>query len=76
MKKIMADRDLSGTGKRPTLARTVLHYFTQKYGLKKMAEEYIFGLINGTPPPSSVHVLDTHTPTFTIQVSTQNNLGG
>ncbi len=44
-KKMIADKDLSGSGKRQSLCHCVLHYFTQKYGLRKMSEESIYGVV-------------------------------
>lgn len=47
MKKAMVNQEakLKGFKRRSPLAKLINHYFTQKYGLKKMAEEYVLGLI-------------------------------
>lgn len=45
MKKILADRDLGGRGRRHSLAQTVFHHFLQKFGLKRLAEDNIASLV-------------------------------
>lgn len=44
-KKCMSDRDHVRKGRNLSTAEIIMHYFTQKYGLKRMAEEYIYSLV-------------------------------
>ena len=44
-KKCMSDKDHTRKGRNLSTAEIIMHYFTQKYGLKRMAEEYIYSLV-------------------------------
>ncbi|GBG26882.1 Hypothetical Protein FCC1311_031042 [Hondaea fermentalgiana] len=45
-KKVQSDKMRREAGRKPhSLAKTILHFFTQKYGLKKLAEEYLYGVV-------------------------------
>ena len=44
-KKALLDQDFRQIGKRTLLCRATMDYFTQKYGLKKIANEYTVALV-------------------------------
>ncbi|GBG26267.1 Hypothetical Protein FCC1311_024882 [Hondaea fermentalgiana] len=43
--KVLLDQDLRHRGARKPLCNVVMDYFTQKYGLRKLAREYTLGLV-------------------------------
>lgn len=46
MKKVIADKSNNAHKSSHSMTKATLHYFTQKYGLKKLAEEYLYGVVD------------------------------